>query len=91
MTPEEISRTLRKAIETYGISAQVDVAIEEMAELTQALIHDRRGRLSNIPEEIADVEIMLQQLKMYFNIIEDTEKIKLQKIQRLVLLLERSE
>ena len=39
-----VKELLQKAIETYGKKGQVDVAIEEMAELTQALLHERRDR-----------------------------------------------
>ena len=56
------------ALERFGISAQTDMLIEEMAELTQALLHDRRGRPANIPEEIADVQIMLEQIVQFYGI-----------------------
>ena len=69
----------KKAICTYGGNPQIDVAIEEMAELTQALIKTKRYAgdpdfvifRRNVIEEIADVEIMLVQLRMIFNIQED--------------------
>ena len=55
--------------------AQTWVAIEEMAELTQALVkHYRKPddpeTLEHIIEEMADVEIMLHQLKIMYNIDE---------------------
>lgn len=74
---------LQAAIDTYGTDNQTDVAIEEMAELTQALIHNRRGRPANIPEEIADVEIMLEQLKIIHDCADEVEKQKDAKIKRL--------
>lgn len=55
---------LETAIQTYGIEAQEDMAIEECSELIQAILHNRRKRDSNISEEIADVLIMLEQLQM---------------------------
>lgn len=64
MTVKEV---LEKAIKTYGKQGQVDVAIEEMSELTQALLHERRDREHNIAEELADVEIMCKQLEMIFD------------------------
>lgn len=64
MTVKEV---LEKAIESYGKQEQVDVAIEEMSELTQALLHERRDRKHNIAEELADVEIMCKQLEMIFD------------------------
>lgn len=57
---------LEKAVETWGEVAQTDMMIEEMAELTKALLNNRRGRESNISEEMADVYIMLKQLEIIF-------------------------
>ena len=67
---------LVKAIETFGMSAQVDMAIEEMSELTKALCKERRYKndadkhteaVANVIEEIADVAIMLNQLVIIFD------------------------
>lgn len=80
MTEKEI---FNAAIRVFGGSAQEEVAIEEMAELTQAITHKHRGREHNIPEEIADVEIMLEQLKIINNCASKVEYIKQQKINRL--------
>lgn len=57
---------LEKEVETWGEVAQTDMMIEEMAELTKALLNNRRGRESNISEEMADVYIMLKQLEIIF-------------------------
>ena len=64
---------LQKAIETYGRQAQTDMAIEEMSELTKALLKLRRagdagrtGAREDVFEEMADVIIMLTQLMMIF-------------------------
>lgn len=58
------------AINTYGKEKQVDIMIEEMSELTKALIKHRREpsdkTLENIQEEIADVKIMMYQGAMMF-------------------------
>lgn len=58
--------TLNNAIKTFGERSQEDVAIEEMSELTKAIIKNRRYKTDetreNIREEIADVLIMLVQL-----------------------------
>ena len=68
MTRYEI---LAKAIETYGVNAQIDMAIEEMAELTKALCKFKRfacvEMIRDIQEEMADVQIMLDQLKIMFS------------------------
>lgn len=61
-----------KAIETFGKDMQKIVAMEELAELQQALSKDLRGKEHNVEEEIADVTIMLMQLELMY----DKRKIK---------------
>lgn len=43
------------------------VAIEELAELQQAICKYKRGEEHNVEEEIADVKIMIEQLETIFN------------------------
>jgi NTP pyrophosphatase (non-canonical NTP hydrolase) len=64
-----------QALNHFGIDAQKIKAIEEMAELTQAICKD-----TNIAEEIADVQILLEQLKIVYP---EWEKYKLTKLNRL--------
>ena len=80
MTDLEILAT---AIRTYGGEKQERQAIEECSELITAISHKHRGRPHNIPEEIADVEIMLEQLKIINNCGVEVEKIHKEKINRL--------
>ena len=80
ITEKEILMT---AIRTFGETAQEDVAIEECSELIQAISHKHRGREHNIAEEIADVEIMLEQLKIINDCHREVEEIHKQKIDRL--------
>lgn len=80
MTDNEILST---AIRIFGAEAQKIVAIEECTELAQAITHEIRGREHNIPEEIADVEIMLAQLKLIYGCESEVERIKRQKLDRL--------
>ena len=62
---------LQRALDSWGIDSQVKMAIEEMSELIKALLkYDREPtheRLSDIGEEIADVEIMLAQMRIIFD------------------------
>lgn len=53
MTHEEI---YKQAVETYGVESQIKMAIEEMAELTNALMKLQRGRVTipDVVEEIAE-------------------------------------
>ena len=59
---------LKEAIETYGADAQIMMAVEECAELVDALMKYRRGRNNtfDVVTEIADVQIMCAQLEMIF-------------------------
>ena len=70
MTIGEMMTIFEKAIETYGADLQKQVAIEEMAELTKEICKDFRGKGNKhfIIEEIADVQIMLQQLLIIYGI-----------------------
>ena len=79
-------RKQHDALEHYGNGPQVDMAIEEMSELTKELLKDRRGKenRSDIAMEMADVYIMLEQLKFIFGIDETELKVNAElKIQRL--------
>ena len=74
----------KKIVDTYG-KQQVVIAIEELSELQKELCKALRFKvnLQNIVEEIADVEIMLEQMKIYFEIKEDEiEEMKKIKIER---------
>lgn len=68
----------------HGVQ-QVIVAIEELSELQKELCKSLRNNYNygNIVEEIADVEIMLEQMKIYFEIKEEEiEEMKKLKIKR---------
>ena len=69
MISEENKILYKKAVEKFGISGQMLMAIQEMSELTKELTNHilcRFDRLEDLPAEIADVEIMLEQLKIMF-------------------------
>lgn len=73
------------ALEKYGGENQRIVALEELAELQHALCKDLRGNhnAAHIAEEIADVEIMLEQLKLLYGMEDSVESWKKQKLVRL--------
>ncbi len=75
---------LRKAIDTYGEESQEKMMIEEMSELTKELCKCFRGEkdTGHILEEIADVQIMLDQMKMIFGDTSEMEKVKLERLER---------
>ena len=57
---------LQAAINKWGNEAQLDQMIEECAELIVAINHLRRKKSDLLPvlEELADVEIMLEQMSI---------------------------
>lgn len=83
---------LQHAITTYGIATQEDMVIEEMSELTKAILKYRRtdeidregadgfARRGHIREEIADVQITLDQMKMIYAYTGEEEQAKLQRL-----------
>lgn len=74
-----------KAVNKFGKTPQLIMAMEEMSELIQGLSKDIRGKRNedNISEEIADVEIMLAQLKIIYQNDVEVEKWKTDKLFRL--------
>lgn len=61
---DNTSALYRLALDTYGPEAQTVMVFEEMAELQKELCKHARGtdNLEAIAEEIADVQIMLEQM-----------------------------
>lgn len=63
---------LRSAVEKFGDNSQCLKAIEEMSELQRELVkyvlgaEDSSAQVAKICEEIADVEIMIAQLRIIF-------------------------
>jgi NTP pyrophosphatase (non-canonical NTP hydrolase) len=73
--PEDINALYRRAIDEYGWESQADNVIEEAAELIHAICkHKRKAaqgkfagpRLDAVIEEIADVQIALDQAKLIY-------------------------
>lgn len=72
----------------YGFENQSRQCVEEMAELTQAICKykraqgaEKRAAMENLQEELADVEIMVRQLKALCDKekVEETIKYKLKR------------
>lgn len=73
-----------KAFKKWG-DLQIVVAIEEMAELQKELTKALRGKPNrgNIAEEIADNEIMLEEMRQYFGLGLSVDVVKKHKLERL--------
>ena len=93
---------LEKAIKKYGVSIQSDIAIEEMRELTKAILKNRRiwrfgseeelkKQVENIVEEAADVLITVAQVIMMYDHKGKVQDIVDFKINRLQERLEKEE
>ena len=93
---------LEKAIKKYGVSIQSDMAIEEMSELTKAILKNRRicrfgseeelkKQIGNIVEEAADVLITVVQVIMMYDHEGKVQDIVDFKINRLRERLEKEE
>lgn len=72
----------KSVIDKYGSDSQLTVAVEELSELTKEICKYKRygNNIDHIAEEIADVEIMLEQLKLIFNCSDSVEAWKTKKI-----------
>lgn len=69
----------QRALKTWGKEPQMLQVIEEMSELTKEILKNvNRGKdnISELVEETADVEIMLEQLKCCYGIAEKVEEYK---------------
>lgn len=90
----ESKEIMQLAIDSYGRVNQVIKTVEELSELSQALCKiltskftdDNSEIFENIFEEMADVEIMLEQCKMIFykseDKINDYKKKKIKRLER---------
>lgn len=87
MIKEEQKKIEEKAVCFWGPTSQRIKAIEEMSELIKELckweFHKTEETQAHITEEMADVEIMLEQLKLIFQNTQKIEEWKDKKITRL--------
>lgn len=75
MTKDEEFEVYVGAITKWGVRPQLDMVIEECSELIKAIQKFKRAEfgdnetiaINNLEEEVADVEIMIEQLKVMFS------------------------
>lgn len=83
MEIEKRNEIYKLAIKTWGQRAQLEMAQEEATELALAVRKFTRNSdeksFNNLIEEIADVEIMIEQISMMNNSIEFRELVEQQK------------
>jgi len=81
--PEKL---FRKAWKKYGHKHQLDILVEEMSELTKAILKARRSKKTYTPkvyEELADVRICTDQLIWYLKREKKYKKVKKVKVFKL--------
>lgn len=85
ITFEERRKVYTKALIAYGDRMQMIVAVEELAELQKEICKILRGgeNFPHLAEEIADATIMLEQLRIMFNMNEQVCNYMDKKVRRL--------
>lgn len=81
----DMEQLCTQAVKHFGSDSQTLMCIEEMSELQKELCKHSRGRNNyyDIAEEIADVQIMLEQMIILFDCRETVEDWKFAKLMRL--------
>ena len=72
-------------LDKWGADAQLTVVIEELSELIKEVCKIKRniGNLNHLAEEIADVEIMCEQLRYIYDLDLSVDTWKKSKLMRL--------
>lgn len=88
-----MKKEITEIADYFGYEQQKNMLIEEQAELIQALNKfDRKGTeesFNNIIEEMADVELMIDQVRYLLDISKEAvEEIKAEKVKRTLLTIE---
>ena len=93
MTPEQEKQVFNRIIAFFGDESQKIMAIEEMSELIKELTKELRDRgdVEHIAEEIADVEIMLSQLKIIYNVHDKVASVRDYKLNRISKIMDELE
>lgn len=81
----ERAQVYNAAIACYGKEAQCIVALEELSECQKEICKVLRGKgnLEHLAEEVADAAIMLEQLRIMFDLNDLVSQIMDAKVQRL--------
>lgn len=86
------TKICQRALEKWGLRLQLIVAIEELSELQKALCKVQRpnqGSIDDVVEEIADVEIMIHQIRIGLGISDEAvQAVKDAKLKRVANMLD---
>jgi NTP pyrophosphatase (non-canonical NTP hydrolase) len=94
MNEKEKRKLYGQCLDKWGPNSQIDMCIEEMSELIQALCKAKRYEkpdnwLAQVYEEIADVTIMLEQVTSIFDGDEVVPTVIKRKLKRLVEMVQK--
>lgn len=91
MIEEEI---FKKCLEKWGLQSQILMLAEEASELTHASLKVLRkiaeNPLENLAEEIADTELMIDEISSYLSLKPMVSKFRREKLERLEKILGES-
>ena len=89
----ENEQLYRAALNTWGAEAQTKMVFEEIGEFMDALCKYTRGRVpaGHVAEEIADVQIMLEQMTVLFEVESRVQEYREYKLARLAERLQKAE
>lgn len=97
---KELQEVYKKAVDTWGVESQMNMMIEEIGELLQAISKYRRAynksdevkraAYDHLCEEIADVENMINQFRYIFD-SSLIDKYKEEKLKRLLGIINKIE
>ena len=84
ITRDQMQSVLKTVANYFGLKAQMGKTVEELVELTHEVVKANKGEknLYCIIEEIADVENMLDQLKILYGIEDEVREIRWRKMVR---------
>jgi NTP pyrophosphatase (non-canonical NTP hydrolase) len=90
MEKENVDMLFVRAIRHWGEKNQMLMAVEEATEMIQAILHYLRQRntIEEVAEEVADVIIMAQQMRIIFG-VEKVDRFINEKLNRLKLRIDK--
>lgn len=76
---QEQKKTIERNLEMHGVEYQLLVCFEELSELTKAITKAERypgdiSRVGDVAEELADVSICIETIKMIYGISDENLK-----------------
>lgn len=82
-----------RALDAYGPDVQLTVALEELSEAQKEICKMLRGmgNIEHLVEEVADAEIMLEQVKNIFSIEDLVDEVAEKKLDRLLRRIEEDQ